>query len=180
MFFRGAGDDTQLALIDFQWSGYARTGCGDLAYFLLSNLEWEVLTAQEDELTSTYFHCLLDRLRGRGIHLCSRAATTPPVMSAEACQESPTEDESDALAYLRRQLKLEVLDYGKTALPYLLAGITPAKAAENASRYGWLTHESDPRVMAWMCERVATYALELCPAPAETPAGGPGGASARL
>jgi len=139
-----------------------------------------VLTAQEDELTSTYFHCLLDRLRGRGIHLCSRAATTPPVMSAEACQESPTEDESDALAYLRRQLKLEVLDYGKTALPYLLAGITPAKAAENASRYGWLTHESDPRVMAWMCERVATYALELCPAPAETPAGGPGGASARL
>lgn len=61
-----------------------------------------------------------------------------------------------AVAYPRAAVsvdwRLECCDYTKTCVPYLLAGLTPYLQAENAGKYGWLTHEYDEGMTRWLLE----------------------------
>ena len=77
---------------------------------------------------------------GRG-----NSATDDPSSGAEGRRYS--------IARLRQDLDVELLDYFSTCLPALLDGLTPAAAAANRARFGFLTCESDGRVAAWACCR---------------------------
>lgn len=48
-----------------------------------------------------------------------------------------------SLAACFEEYALEYVAYAMTALPQLLHGLTPAAAAANRGRYGYLTHEFD-------------------------------------
>lgn len=58
-------------------------------------------------------------------------------------------------------MKLETLAYFITALPQLLDGLTPELCVENDGKFGWLTHEMDARVVAWMCRRALDLTAQL-------------------
>lgn len=85
------------------------------------------------------------------------AATAPSCVSTIAVPD---------VATLWRQYRCEFALYVATALPHLMTGMTPELAEENKLKYGFLTHERDPRIMAWMCERAAQFVNELMPAAA--------------
>ena len=48
---------------------------------------------------------------------------------------------------------LEFLAYFITALPQLMHGLDVETCRGNEGKYGWLTHEMDPCVVAWMCSK---------------------------
>ena len=48
---------------------------------------------------------------------------------------------------------LEFLAYFITALPQLMDGLDGEACRGNEGKYGWLTHEMDPRMVAWMCSK---------------------------
>jgi hypothetical protein len=137
-----------LALIDFQWTGAAPSGAGDVAYLLAGGVQFEVLAASESALLGTYYAALSQRLRARGF------TGTP---AAGAARGGGSGSGGGGCAYTRDAFQadydLELLDYAATALPYLLNGLTPAAAATNRGKHGWLTHEYDARVTAWLCAR---------------------------
>jgi hypothetical protein len=148
----GVGD-AAVTLIDFQWTGPAPSGAGDLVYLLVGGVQYGVLEAEEAAgsgaaaLLDAYHAELTRRLELRGF----------------VCQ-----DAAGGCAYTRAQLgadfQLELLEYAATALPYLLAGLTPAGAAANATKHGWLTHEYDARVIAWLCAAAASVVQRLAAA----------------
>ena len=46
---------------------------------------------------------------------------------------------------------LEFLDVFTTLVPQLFPGMTRDEAASNRDKFGFLSCEWDPRIMAWMC-----------------------------
>ncbi len=120
-FSRGTG---QCALIDFQWTGAASSGGGDVAYLLWSGVEPAAIVeeGQEAALLDHYYEALVAAL---------------PFDSPRA-------------AYTRAEwqcdYELELLDVLKTCLPQLLNGLTPEDCQTNLGAFGWLTHEYHPSV----------------------------------
>lgn len=144
----GAGDDggegaatgtCEVTLIDFQWTGYARSGAADCVYTLSGSTEPDVIIdddgTAEGRLLDGYYAVLREALSARGL---------------------PLED------YTREAFQwdyqLEWLDYATTALPYLLADLTPAEMEANRTKHGWLTHEFDARATAWFVARTMRHA----------------------
>lgn len=137
----GEGEASDVVLIDFQWAGAAPSGCGDVVYLLAGSAapsavadataEAALLEAYHDELSAT-----LARTR------------------KDARDAYPRADFAADLA-------LEWLDYASTALPYLLADLTPAALAANQARHGWLTHERDAVAAAWLVRRTLAHAAAV-------------------
>lgn len=110
--------------IDYQWSGCAHSGLGDVAYLILGGLDAKLLPEHSTVLLEKYY----DELR-------QRLPPTVPYTFAECLED----------------YDWETLDYVKTALPQLLDGLSAALLAENKLKYGWLTHEYDSEATAWLC-----------------------------
>jgi hypothetical protein len=140
-----AGDDDGaggLRVIDFQWSGSAPSGAGDIAYLLAGGVRVGVLrgaggaagaTDGETALLDAYWAAFVEALGGQG-----KGGSLAPYTRAS----------------LQEDYEWELACYWTTALPYLLDSLTPAVCAENAAKYGWLTHEEDPEATAWLTGRV--------------------------
>jgi hypothetical protein len=112
--------------IDFQWTGVAPSGCGDLVYFFCSDVEFEVLASSFDELKTEYLACL-----NRALH------------RGEDCVTVERFEDDFAL---------EFVELFTTIVPQLFGGLTPEEAASNKDRFGFLSCEFDPRIIAWMCD----------------------------
>jgi len=125
--------------IDFQWTGRGRSGMGDVVYLLTSGVRYDVLEGL-DALLDHYHAQLMSALSER------------LGFSPEGLYPLPA---------VRQDWGLEVVDYAKTALPYLLDGLTPSLAQENVSKYGWLTCEDDPRCTAWLVGQALDGAVTL-------------------
>jgi hypothetical protein len=106
--------------IDFQWTGPARSGVGDVIYFLVGGVDNDTLACY-DEMLDVYYTELIKCLDG-----------------VEYTREEFMKD-----------CAFEYLDYFKTAIPQLHKGLCPELCKENASKYGWLTHEFDEEAVAW-------------------------------
>ena len=119
-------------------SGAAGSGLGDVAYLIAGGLDAAYLDSHETALLSAYFS-----------ELRARLPATVPYTFADCA----------------RDFEWELLDYAKTALPHLLAGLEPSMLAANARKYGWLTHEYDPRATAWLCRRAIAISQALLPRP---------------
>ncbi len=117
--FFSRGDDT-CSLIDFQWTGAAASGGGDVAYLLWSGIDVESVR-RKAELLDHYYAVL-------------RAALPADVAYS---REEMDED-----------YRLEFLAYFATALPQLLHGIDQAYCDKWRGTYGWLTCECIPAVTA--------------------------------
>lgn len=151
-FFRvaGGGSDAgpDVTLIDFQWTGFAPSGAADVVYAITGSVQPSVLLAGpsgEARLLDAY-HAQL-------------RASLPHCAAAEYTRAS-----------FQRDYELELLDYATTALPYLLAGLTPALAEANRGKHGWLTHEYDPRATGWFVRRVLRAVAAVRPALQAPPA----------
>lgn len=134
-------DQNNVAAIDFQWVGPARTGAADVVYLLVGGVRWEVLQQSEAALLDHY----LDEL--------SRCLTLKREDDDSSSTPTPTLDRDAWLA----EYRLEFLCYTKTALPQLLLGLDDAACARNYHQYGWLTHEYDPRMTRWLCQKTVHY-----------------------
>ena len=128
------------ASIDFQWTGCAHSGCADLAYLLACGVERGALASHFDTLKSVYLSALQDAVNSK--------ADSDRVGSAPAAAVY-------SLVEFELDYSLEFLDLFTTLLPQLFGDINPAVAASNRDRFGYLTCESEPRIMAWMCEQAA-------------------------
>lgn len=141
LFFARSGDGSRpsaadVCAIDFQWTGAAHSGMGDVAYLILSGLQPELLShAAETALLREYHSELAARMHG-----------------GDAGGSEYTWEEC------MRDYEWEVLDYVKTAGPQLLDGLTPSGMSENATKYGWLTHEYDARATAFLFARAVQAA----------------------
>jgi Ecdysteroid kinase-like family len=133
----------EVALIDFQWTGWANSGCGDLAYFLFGAIPAYMLEKEGQELRSFYYAALTAKL-------WERRNESDPGVREEGWPSFSRED-------FERAWRLEVLDYCKTAIPQLMAGINETVAKENETKYGFLCHEWEPRMMAVMCDICCQY-----------------------
>lgn len=114
------------ALIDFQWTGHASSGGGDVAYALWCGMQLPAVR-REDELLRHYHHTLTSHL--------------PPGAPAYPYEE------------WLEDYEWEFLDYFSTGLPQLMNGITREYCEENKTGYGWLTHEYDPSVASLFCQK---------------------------
>lgn len=127
LFFRragamvGGGGAGACQLIDFQWTGAASSGGGDVAYLLWSGVEPAAIVGpgQEAALLDYYYDVLSTAMPG------NRGYTR---------------------AEWQHDYELELLDVFKTCLPQLLNGLTPADATAHYQQFGWLTHEYHPAV----------------------------------
>lgn len=121
LFFRrgGGGDCT---LIDFQWTGAASSGGGDVAYLLWSGVEPAAIVGagQEAALLDYYYEALMTAMPGN--------------------------EGRYTRAEFQHDYELEFLDVFKTCLPQLLNGLTPADCRVHYGEFGWLTHEYHPAV----------------------------------
>ena len=124
------------AAIDYQWTGMASSGAGDVAYLLWGGVIHEALSQHEDELLK-YYHSIL-------------VSSFPPCGVDDYSWEEFKDD-----------YDLEFLAYFQTALPQLLNGMTRQEAEKNHGVYGWLTYEADPQLMAWGCRRAAEIVERL-------------------
>lgn len=128
----GHADKRQLTVIDFQWTGLARSGLCDVAYLLCGGVHHDVFTTSEEALLRHYHQHFAQCLADRGVD----AQAIPSL--EQVCE----------------WYEEELVVYYSTAMPYLLADLTPSLCVENSQKYGWLTHEYDERVTAWMSKRV--------------------------
>ncbi|GAX76044.1 hypothetical protein CEUSTIGMA_g3487.t1 [Chlamydomonas eustigma] len=127
--------------IDFQWVGNASSGMGDVVYLLSGAVQYKVLKDNEQGLLKWYWECLCESLQD-----ADRIGGVPPEYSWDQCQA----DE-----------KLEYLAYFVTALPQLMGGLNAIYCQQNVGKFGWLTHEMDPRVITWMCQKAKRLVQEL-------------------
>lgn len=109
-------------LIDFQWTGAASSGGGDVAYLLWSGVEPAAIVGagQEKALLDSYYESLMTAMPGNGGRYTR--------------------------AEWQHDYELELLDVFKTCLPQLLNGLTPADCRAHYQEFGWLTHEYHPAV----------------------------------
>ena len=114
--------------IDFQWAGWAR-GAADVAYVLACGVAFEAL---DEAALLGHYHAALARW------------LAPAPAPSRAQLQAAYEEELCAL--------------WTTAVPYLLAGLSPAICAANAAKHGWLTCEDDERVAAHFSARVLAIA----------------------
>jgi len=183
VFFRAGGGvgegEPSMAAIDFQWAGPGfGSGAADLAYFMCGAVHASLLLPKRGPAAAANRHfasqlqpcrcgALLEEIDSDlwlvAEYFCAlhhrittaTASTTEdgtPAVDKAACWDWPA---------VLRLFKLELLDYAKTAIPYLHAGMTASDFASNAHRHGFLMHEHDADVLMWMCSRAARYVSEL-------------------
>lgn len=117
-------NDDAAALIDFQWTGHASSGGGDVAYALWCGVRYEHML-KEEELLRLYWETLT---------------------SAVGADSYPYEEWIEDYEW-------EFLEYFTTGLPQLMNGTTREYCEEHKGDYGWLTHEYDPPVMELFCKK---------------------------
>jgi len=130
---------SKVSVIDFQWTGFAPSGVGDIVYLICGSVDEELLN-QESELLEYYYE-----------------------QFSQFCKENgKIKDDGDI--YCKEEFfqdyKLEFLDYFKTSLPYLLYPMNAEIAEENSKKWGWLTHEYNPKVTAWFCRRALSIIIQ--------------------
>jgi len=109
---------------------------GDVAYLLWGGVIYEALFEHEEQLLLHYYNTLINSF--------------PPHQSDKYTWEE-----------FKHDYDLEFLAYFQTALPQLLNGMTSHEAKKNENVYGWLTYESDPRLMKWGCQRAGEVIRRL-------------------
>lgn len=125
------------SLIDFQWTGAASSGMGDVAYLLWSGVDVDGVR-REAELLDGYYQAL-------------RAAL--PASTDDAHVYTRQEMESD--------YALEFLAYFATALPQLLNSLDEAYCEKWRGTYGWLTCETIPEVTAAFVKKALSMLREM-------------------
>lgn len=172
----GSGKEEEMRAIDFQWSGPARTGCGDVAYMLVGAVaptalclptEEQVEQQQAAAATAATATAASDAQQWllRAFHAAeAKEAEYVRYYHDQLLLSNADIGSSFSYEALEREYELEFLCYYMTALPQLLVGLTPALAAENRAKYGWLTHEQLPVVTAWFTWRALRIAQRLADA----------------
>lgn len=134
--FLSRHDDSVMA-IDFQWTGNAASGLGDVVYFFYGG----VTSFPPDKSESETLEDFLSRMKFTEGAILDFYFSELSLELGEG--ESFTEEEC------HRQYDLELLDYFSTAVPYLLSDLTPKLIRKNLKKYGYLTYEFDPRMTAF-------------------------------
>ena len=146
-----ASSADDVAVVDFQWTGPARSGAGDVAYFLLGSVDARVLRHHEQELIDTYRAAFAVALEARG----GDGADDDTEEEGRICTAGGIHIDWTA------EFELEQLAYCATAIPQLLGGLTPASMRANEGAYGFLTHEFDVDAALWLVERASTLAARM-------------------
>ena len=135
-------------LVDWQWAGCGASGAADVAYCIAGSVEPALLKipGAEEALLRGYYDELAQRVAA-----VQRAGGASP--AAGGLRYSLDE--------LRADYEEEFLEHAVTALPYLLAGISPEVMAENRRKYGFLTYEQDVDGLAWLLVRAVEIAQRL-------------------
>lgn len=124
--------------IDWQWTGWAPSGCGDVVYFIFGGVDSFQVSShdfflemgkREQHLKDHYFQSLQQHLQKK---------SQPNLYTRENFEED----------YL-----FELLDYFTTVLPYLFGDLTPSSVLVKAQTHGDLTIEGDPRMTSFFCFR---------------------------
>lgn len=121
----------EVMVIDFQWCGIGNCA-SDVAYLIAGGIQFEDI--EEALFLDHYYNELTN-----------------------GCDINNTYSRE----MFEQDFDRELLAYFTTALPYLLKDLTPSICLENASKYGWLTHEYDERVTLWFTERAIQAAKNL-------------------
>ena len=141
------GDNNDVALVDFQWSGTARSGAGDVAYFLLGSVDVRLLEQHEGRLLAAYHAAFAEAV--------DAAPITNECDSRSINFDPAGHSSSDYVLHeWQREYELEQLAYCSTAIPQLLGpSLTVETMAANVDAFGFLTHEQDARAAVWLCQR---------------------------
>jgi hypothetical protein len=150
-------------LFDFQWCGVGSSGLGDVAYFLAGGVEGQEVMRPGgvEHFLGVYRRALVGGLEARGLlggsggsgGAGSKAGSAASA-SASATTAMDTTSTSTSPEAISNAFDMELVLYYSTALPYLLTGLTPGVMERNRAKYGWLTHEQEEPVLAWLTGRV--------------------------
>lgn len=144
-----AAGPLRVALIDFQWTGGARSGCADLAYLLLAATTPALAAHSTDLAAFAAAHLERERRVLAAYHARLAAAFEFRAREGDGSAGGGAATLPYTWEALLSDFEWEVVDYFKTALVQLSAGLTPSMLAGNR-RYGWLTHEFDEDALAWL------------------------------
>lgn len=139
IFFTKDKPQPIVKVIDWQWTGGASTGAVDLAYLFAGGIRYDTLNPMSVEREKEFLDYYYKEYR----QTLQSLTSDPKILNYSREQ-------------LQNEYERELVIYWTTAMPYLLNDLTLSVCQENAQKYGWLTHEEDDRMTAWLTWRAIT------------------------